>query len=130
MRITPCKLDHNAEISVLPMINVVFLLLIFFMLAGVVAAPDPEGFTPVQSTQADPQTPRDRILVVAADGTLFLDGVQLAADRLSTAVDRERDSLTLRADAALPAERLIDIMIRLGDLGLDRIELLTEHRKP
>ncbi|MCG8693196.1 MAG: biopolymer transporter ExbD, partial [Minwuiales bacterium] len=47
---------------ILPLINVVFLLLIFFMLAGRLSAGDPFRVDPPASVSADPAEQRDLVV--------------------------------------------------------------------
>lgn len=67
------------------MINVVFLLLIFFMVAGVIESTPPLDVSLPES--ADAQEPvSQRILFVSADGLLALDGEQVSEGSLAVLV--------------------------------------------
>ena len=59
-----------SDARILPLINIVFLLLIFFMLAGRFAFHDPFRITPPRSGSERAAAGRDLLVPVAADGRL------------------------------------------------------------
>ena len=126
---------RKPEENLLPMINVIFLLLIFFLIAARMTAPEPFAVTPPQAmTEAEAQG--DFTLFIAADGLLGYREhrgdaalAALVASRtdhcLSTDCRADPPRLTLRADSALPAARLAALMPRLPALGFDSVELVA-----
>ncbi len=118
------------ENSILPLINVVFLLLIFFMVVGSLSAADPFAIEPPRSTSGEAGDPRDIVLLVAADGRLALDGAEIdpaalrpaIEDRLGTASVRE---VHVKADGASEAAAVVGIMETLRAAGAERIRLMT-----
>lgn len=121
--------------TLLPMINVVFLLLIFFLISARMTPPEPFAVTPPQA-QADAEAQGAFTLFIAADGILgYRDALGDAAlDALSAArtdhcarTDCAADPprLTLRADTALPAPRLAQLLPRLVPLDFAKIDLIT-----
>lgn len=122
--------------NLLPMINVVFLLLIFFLIAARMTPPEPFAVSPPRALAAE-EASGAFTLFVAADGRLgYRDArddaamADLAAARVAhcAASDcgAEPPRLTIRADAALPAARLAALMPRLTALGFSRIELVAQ----
>jgi biopolymer transport protein ExbD len=121
--------------TLLPMINVVFLLLIFFLISARMTPPDPFAVTPPEAlAQAEAQGAFT--LYLAADGRVgyrdrtadaALTAVATArADHCARAdctVDPPR--LTLRADAAMPATQLAALLPRLADLGFAGVDLVV-----
>ena len=127
----PRKLQEN----LLPMINVIFLLLIFFLLAAQLTPPEPFPVTPPEA-QAKAESDGEFTLHLAADGRIAFRDAQgdAALTTLSlTRADHCRSTdcttapprLVLRADAALPADRLAALMPRLADLGFAQIDLVV-----
>ena len=53
MEFAPASRPHTPRESVVPMINVVFLLLIFFLMTAQITAPTPVEVTPPSVTLAD-----------------------------------------------------------------------------
>lgn len=126
---------RNREENLLPMINVIFLLLVFFLIAARLTAPEPFAVTPPNAlAQAEAQG--DFTLFIAADGLFGYREARgdaalaaLAASRTDHCAATDcRDKpprLTLRADSALPAQRLAALLPKLSILGFDGIELVT-----
>ena len=121
--------------NLLPMINVVFLLLIFFLLAARLVPPEPFAVeSPV--SRAEREALGEFTLFVAADGGLGFRDV-VGAEAMAAAADARvalcaevdcavtAPKLTLRADRALPAADLARLMPRLAALGFDEVELLV-----
>ncbi|MBB4267045.1 ExbD/TolR family protein [Roseospira visakhapatnamensis] len=130
MRFEPARRANDDE-RILPLINVVFLLLIFFMLAGSLAAMDPFEVAPPRSTSEGLDETRDVLVLVGADGQLALDGVPVPAaafgaaltERLGETEDAAR--VRLKADGQAEAGRVVAIMERLHEAGVERVVLLT-----
>jgi len=113
----------------LPMINVVFLLLIFFLMSAQIVAPPPLDVTPPVAARADaPQ--EDLRLHIAANGLLGLeDAIGPAVwDSLAQIQGPATAKVLIRADAALPAAELAKVLARLSALGFGDIQLATDQR--
>ena len=118
MRLTQPR-RSRAE-SVVPMINVAFLVLIFFLMSAVIAPPEPFRVeTPTASSEAAETD--DLLLLVTRDGTLARGQLR------GTAVydDLAGKALRLRADAELDAGTLAQVLSRLREAGVNRVSLLT-----
>jgi biopolymer transport protein ExbD len=116
--------------SLLPLINVVFLLLIFFMLMGALNAVDLFDIEPPTSASASETTLDKSVVLVGADGRLaYLDG-ELDDDALTQTVGdilkaKPNTLFRLKADGAAPAARVIEVMELLKAAGAERVLLLT-----
>ena len=111
--------------SIVPMINVVFLLLIFFLMTAQIVPPAPFEVQPPTGAVAAPSDGQ-LILYVSADGNAGF--LSLSGDPAIVALIEEADEgpLTIRADAALPAATLANLLARLQGAGIKSIELLVE----
>ena len=121
---------RNDDERILPLINVVFLLLIFFMLAGRFSAADPFQIDPPRSASEGVATERDILVLVGADGRLALDGDIIEEAALGAAVaDRLSSDKTMRlwlkADGSAEATRVVEVMELLRAAGAERLRLLT-----
>ncbi|HUH38647.1 MAG TPA: biopolymer transporter ExbD, partial [Spongiibacteraceae bacterium] len=73
----------SADDNMIPLINIVFLLLIFFMIAGRIASDDALQLTLPQAQQAAP-APELRVeILVDRDGRIALDGVVVSVEQLA-----------------------------------------------
>ncbi|MGO1119217.1 ExbD/TolR family protein [Rhodovibrionaceae bacterium A322] len=125
----------NDDERILPLINVVFLLLIFFMLAGRLAASDPFQVNPAESeSMTTAQTP-DLLVLVGADGQLALEGEVMEADSLKEIVagyvqpESEPPVVRLKADGQAEAVKIVEVMELLRDAGITKLKLLTVPEK-
>ena len=120
----------NYSENILPLVNVVFLLLIFFMLAGAFSKPDLFEVI-VPSAENDNAADRKVLTILMNEnGEIAFDQSILSEDELIKTVSDEIESgslvqLQLKADANMNATRLIDIMELLSNTGLSSIHLLT-----
>jgi biopolymer transport protein ExbD len=126
---------RTAQDSLLPMINVVFLLLVFFLISARMTPPEPFAVTPPQA-RAQEEAQGLFTLHIAADGLAgyrevlgeaALDALAAARDAQCAAVDCAADPprLLLRADAALPGQALARLLPRLAGMGFARVDLLA-----
>lgn len=106
------------------MINVVFLLLIFFLMTASLVTPPPLEITPPEA-QADIADPRPGTLFVAADGTLAFGGVTGAAALGLLAETAGDEPLPIMADAAYPAAELARLLPQLSAIGIEDVRLMT-----
>lgn len=117
---------RNDDDRILPLINVVFLLLIFFMIAGRLTSADPFEIAPPTSASGEDPAAGEALVLVAADGRLALDGAPVSeaelADRLRGAEGRQ---IRLKADANAEAVRVVAVMEVLQEAGIEKLDLLT-----
>ncbi|AVO39410.1 ExbD/TolR family protein [Pukyongiella litopenaei] len=113
--------------SIVPMINVVFLLLIFFLMTSQIAPPDPVEVTaPRSQSGGEPEAPGEDKLFVNADGVPHLG--ETSGDAVYAALagrGPEADPLLLVVDRKLEAARLAEMLRRLTALGAARVELVV-----
>ncbi|MEY8802048.1 biopolymer transporter ExbD [Leisingera sp. XS_AS12] len=114
---------RQAGEPILPMINVVFLLLIFFLLSSEIAPRAPFMVTPPQLEDGAPSAPK-AVLFIAADGRLhFSDAGTGDAMAVIAARAPVLETLTLRADAKVPARDVAALIARLRDAGITAVSL-------
>ncbi len=110
--------------AIVPMINVVFLLLIFFLMTAQITPPDPFTITPPAAT-AVPADTAAATLFISADGALSYGG---AADAVALALLASHPAdhpLHVRADAALGAAELARLLPQIAGAGIETIRLIT-----
>ncbi|MHC0052638.1 ExbD/TolR family protein [Actibacterium sp. D379-3] len=109
--------------DIVPMINVVFLLLIFFLMTAQIAPPDPLDVTPPQGV-GETVAPGDT-LFIAADGALAFGDARGAAVFAALAGRDAAQPLVLRADAGVPGARLAALLARLAQAGQGQVLLVV-----
>ena len=131
MRLTPLsrKGARQAE-PLLPMIDVVFFLIVFFMIVSRFAEPEPFAVTPpVSGTEAE--VAGELALFLGADGEFGLRAGasvlrgEAALAALAARCDGGCDALLLHADMAAPAGAVAAILPRLAAAGFTDIRIVT-----
>ena len=114
---------------VLPLINVVFLLLIFFMVAGRLAPGLPADVTPPTSEAATDTSDEPIRLVVDAEGQLFWQDRAMAMADLPDRLDgvRKDRPLHLLTDGDIPIALLRPALEALRNAGITDVQLVTRR---
>jgi biopolymer transport protein ExbD len=113
--------------SVLPMINVVFLLLIFFLLAAEIAPTEPFTVNPPPGAASE-RSEGATILHLAADGRLAFGGAAGAAAVAAAAAAANGTPVRLRADRETDGATLARTLAGLAEAGAVRVDLVTVPR--
>jgi biopolymer transport protein ExbD len=109
--------------SIVPMINVVFLLLIFFLMSSQIAPPAPiDVIAPTSADGADPDA-ETRLFVDSGGVLYFRDSSGDAAFGLLAADPAASGKVLLTADKTVEAAKLAALLRRLAALGLSDVEL-------
>jgi biopolymer transport protein ExbD len=116
------KSDREPTIT---LINVVFLMLIFFLVAGTIGPSVDPRLTLVQADGLIATPPSDALLVLA-DGTLLRRG------QVVTVVQAAKGSGTIRVmpDRDLPAQALVALGRDLKAAGAQAVIIVAERRSP
>ncbi len=134
MRIRDRRAEDNPEINLVPLIDVILVLIIFFV---VTTTFDARSVLKLELPRADGQPneaqSRALSLLVNADGRYFVDdreALRTDLDSLKRTIaevagsDRERPVL-LRADARTPHQAVVTALEALGQLGFRQISIAT-----
>jgi len=113
------------------LINVVFLMLIFFLIAGTLAPPMEAEIRLIETVMAE-QTELPHALFVTSEGELreggrTVDPASYVASLNAQGGEAEGIEVKLAADRELPAVRLIDIVRALRESGADKVSIITER---
>lgn len=131
---------HREEVSVnlTPLIDVVFLLLIFFMVSTTFTRETQLKLDLPESASGDPVENRNleqiEVLISAA-GEVMINGKALinpGLDTLQTALQRESGGnkalpVVITADATTPHQSVITVMDAAGQQGFSRLRLTTNE---
>jgi biopolymer transport protein ExbD len=116
--------------STITLINIVFLMLIFFLIAGTLAPPLDDDVALIATREAEPAEPPEA-LVALADGTLRYRGEATTPEAFMSARAADQDpAAKLAADRELPAANLIDIVAALRAAGATSVRVVTERAAP
>ncbi len=121
--------------NMVPLINIVFLMLVFFMVAGQIRKADPIPVVPphsINDTRAasDPNVE----IVVGVDESLYIDDIEMpvedAQDYLEQAFSSDPNPTSfwvqVKADGDIPLEKLRPIFDQIRLAGLTKVSLATQ----
>lgn len=131
------RAQEDVSIDLTSLIDVVFLLLIFFMVSTTFEQPAalkvdlPEA----SAVERQPEIPNRLELVIAADGRMYLNDQELVDDRVETikaafaqqAGDDRSLPLILRADRETPHHFVVTVMDVAAQLGFVNLSIATER---
>lgn len=112
----------------IPLINVVFLMLIFFLVAGQIAPPLAPDLSLVRTAELDGRAPPDT-LIIRADGEMQYRGepVTSAAAFAEALPEEERAAIRIVPDRDLEAQTLVAIAAELRGAGAESVRIVTER---
>ena len=112
---------------IISLINIVFLILIFFMVAGSLSGNRPSGIEFVQADGLECCVDEEA-LDILADGTLVKQGETLASlDQFIAQTESLDATIRLRPDRDYPARDLLQRVKDLQAAGANHIVVLTEQ---
>jgi biopolymer transport protein ExbD len=112
--------------NIVPMINVVFLLLIFFLMTASLEPAPPVKVTLPESMAEPGEVARN--LYVDAEGLIAFDGA--TGDGARALLAGIEGEIVIHADRNLPASALARVLADLAALGLTRLDLATTGAGP
>ncbi|AXS42731.1 biopolymer transporter ExbD [Breoghania sp. L-A4] len=125
--------------NTIPLINIVFLMLIFFLFAGSVARDDARRIAPPDNVAEDESVRSTGALVIDADGRFYLRDEEvdletfLAAQTGGGAMDGGEDAgsgarIKIAADGALAADKLEEVLKRIAETAPREVVLITRRQ--
>ncbi len=124
----PRPAKHPRRESVVPMINVVFLLLIFFLMTAQISPPEPFEVNPPESSAKAPAD-GDRILYVSAEGELAYGDLRGESVFEGFGEFGENEALMIRADKDVEAGQIAALLPKLATYGVHRVKLVSAMRR-
>jgi biopolymer transport protein ExbD len=134
----PRRSPADEDQRILPLINVVFLLLVFFMVAGQLTKSDAVKIEPPLSDSKKEVAEPPLQILIAADGRIVLGGTVIALEalsgKLSTLLNARGGTahggtVHVKADGAVDAVTVIAVLDRIKAAGATQVNLLTTARR-
>ena len=125
--------EEDVNINLTPLIDVVFLLLIFFMVSTTFDTTSQLKINlPEASQTQSPQTAQKILLMIDARGNFFVNSRELTNSKSATLKAALERSLTdgmipvvIQSDAASPVQSLVTAMDVVGQLGFPQVSIAT-----
>ena len=125
----------SGRVNVTPMIDVVMVLIVFYLLVGQLALDRKASINlPASSTGIDESAEIDPILIgIHADGSVTINGEPIERARFAGEIAGMHARspgvpMRVRGDRDAPFGVIRPIMHQLRDAGIARVELMTEQR--
>ena len=128
IRPRPAPARGSQDDRILPLVNIVFLLLIFFMVAGQLTRTAPFEIVPPRSASEGAAPAGTPVVMVGAQGQLALDGEVMARPALLAALPERlgtKDRLRLKVDGGADAAEVVALVGALEAAGAGDIRLMT-----
>jgi biopolymer transport protein ExbD len=112
--------------SIVPMINVVFLLLIFFMMTSHIVTPEPFEVTPPKLENGE-ESDKAPILFLSSEGEIGFEDLRgpAAVAMFATQAKASDNVVQLRADANVPATKVAKLLRDLAEAGMSNVALVV-----
>ena len=125
--------EEDVNINLTPLIDVVFLLLIFFMVSTTFDTTSQLKINLPEANQDQSVVPPQKLnLMIDAKGNFFLNSRELTNNKSATlkaALERTMDGkklpIVIQSDADSPVQSLVTAMDVVGQLGLAQVSIAT-----
>ncbi len=129
--------DHKREPDrndrLIPMINIVFLLLTFFMIAGTFHAAELLDVEPPEAQSEGELPDEGPVVLIDRAGTMAMGDERLdretVVQRLKEMVGEKPVEVRLKADRATEVRVVLPLLKALTDAGITRVQLIAVRRK-
>tara|TARA_B100000524_G_C23635141_1_gene364658 strand:- start:1080 stop:1472 length:393 start_codon:yes stop_codon:yes gene_type:complete len=130
MKFKKTKNKISNDENLLPLVNIIFLLLIFFMLAGVIAKQkemyDVDLATAVIDEYADED---NEIIFIKSDNTIIFNDVAITSQSLDNKLKDLKDkNIIIAADKNISTNTLNKVLIKLNKNQISNVRLLTNEK--
>ena len=128
MKLKNRNYDSGSENNMLPLVNIIFLLLIFFMIAGVIQKQKELYNVDLGKATIDNYTEREiNTLFINKDGSIILNDEDVSFSVFEKTISQlnKKSELLIAADKELTAAKLNRILLILNNQSIKKIFLMT-----
>lgn len=124
--------QDDTEVNLTPMLDVVFIMLIFFIVTTSFVRESGIEVDPPQAATAAVQSQAGILVAISAEGNVWVDREMVSLAALGPTVarmmaERPQASVVIQADQAARSGRLVEVMDRLRQSGITRMALAAER---
>lgn len=131
-RSTDATADSN-EVNLTPMLDVVFIMLIFFIVTTSFIKESGVEIERPESSAASPRPDAQVLIAVTPEGAVWVDGKPVDVHRVGQQVAgmlSDDGAVVIQADRASTTGLLIEVMDRLKQAGVDQIAVAASRSGP
>jgi biopolymer transport protein ExbD len=135
IRFTQQQSSSPGDVNLTPMIDIIFNLLIFFLIVAVISQKGLNLTLPKTST-AEKRPDKSLEITVTGDKRFLFDGEEIAASQIEAALlkeknkadDEKADNILLKADVEAPFGMFVKVMDTARKVGLTNLVIATKLR--
>lgn len=135
MRLRSRRSEREPRLMIIPMIDIIFFLLVFFMMNTLFMVQ--QNVLPVQlpsAKSAESQPAKQVAITVSKDGNVWINSKKIQLNEFRTLIHQEIKNepnavFVLRADRVVPHGQVIEVMDEMKIAGVKRISVATEGGK-
>ena len=129
MRLKHEKKEYHFE-TLLPLVNIVFLFLIFFLLAGAFQPPEPFEVSSPHASTSEEEVIEVATFFLSADGQYAYQDLVISKQELLVLAAqlepiRGKKAIRLKADAATDAAAVVVLLDELAQLDITEVRIVT-----
>lgn len=133
MKLRSLRIERQPKLMIIPMIDIIFFLLVFFMMSTLYMVEQrtmPVNLPQVSAAQSDLE--KSVFITIAKDGAIYVDQEQIPArlfkKRIQARIARQNETaFILRADKEAEYGQVIMILDELKGLGIKKVAVATEQ---
>jgi len=134
VKLRSLRVESQPKIMIIPMIDIIFFLLVFFMMSTLYMVE--QRTLPVnlpQASAAQSDMAKNVAITVAKDGAIYVDQEQIPTElfkaRIQAQLARQNDTaFILRADKQAEYGRVVMILDELKAVGVKKVAVATEQQ--
>ena len=123
--------DVYDEINITPMLDLAYVLLVIFIIMTTATVQGIKVNLPKASAQPSLAENKTKAITISADGTIYLDTFPVSMCELENMLRQFKAAtpnlpVIIKADAAIPYQRVVDVLDLLGRLEITQLGLVTQ----
>ena len=134
MKLKSMKIEHQPKLMIIPMIDIIFFLLVFFMMSMLTMVV--QKSVPIQLLQAaTSKVNLDKVLpiTVTADGAIYLEQERIPEGQLKARLEAEKSknpelAIIVRGDAGVNYGRVVSVIDTAKKSGIQKVSIAAEER--
>lgn len=134
MKLKSMKIEHQPKLMIIPMIDIIFFLLVFFMMSMLTMVV--QKSVSIQLPQAaTSKVNLDKVLpiTVTADGAIYLEQERIPEGQLKARLEAEKSknpelAIIVRGDAGVNYGRVVSVIDTAKKSGIQKVSIAAEER--
>lgn len=134
MKLEPMNVEKKPKIMIIPMIDIIFFLLVFFMMSMLsMVVQKSINLNLPQTASAKVNVEQTLPVSITSDGTIYVEKEKIAKDDFRKRMEIEKNrnpnvAIVLRADAKSEDGDFVFVLDQLKSVGISKIGIATESK--